>query len=62
MVLLTKSQVKSRGMDTSAYAPTAKALNEIPEADKRSLRVTFDIAQFVATQKLALTDYPVLSA
>ena len=60
IVLLRKSHAKSRGLDASAYAPIAKALNEIPEADKRSLRVKFDIAHFVATQKLAFTNYPVL--
>jgi hypothetical protein len=60
MMLLRKSQAQSRSLDASAYAPIAKALNEIPESDRKMLRVKFDIAHFVATHKLAFTNYPAL--
>lgn len=60
MMLLQKSQAQSRGLDTNAYAPIAKALHKIPKGDKGALRVKFDIAHSVATQKLAFTNYPVL--
>lgn len=60
MMLLQKSQAQSRGLDTNAYAPIAKALHKIPKGDKGALRVKFDIAHSVATQKLAFTNYSVL--
>lgn len=60
MMLLKKSQAQSKGLDASTYAPIAKALLEMSEGDKKTLRVKFDIAHFVATQKLAFTNYPVL--
>ena len=60
MMLLKKSQAQSKGLDATAYAPIAQALHQISDSDKTSLRVKFDIAHFVATRKLAFTNYPVL--
>ena len=58
MMLLKKEQSQSSGLGPSSYAPIAKALTVLPEGNKASLRVKFDIAHFVATEKLAFTKYP----
>ena len=58
MMLLKKEQSQSFGLGPSSYAPIAKALTVLPEGNKASLRVKFDIAHFVATEKLAFTKYP----
>ena len=50
MMLLKQSQARSKGLDTSTYAPIAMALQQMSESDKKSLRVKFNIAHFVATQ------------
>ena len=60
MMLLKTSHAQSQGLDVSTYAPIAKAFSEIPADDKKSLRVKFDIAYFISTQKLAFTNYPAL--
>ena len=60
MMLLKKKQAQSVGLDATEYAPIARALNELSDGDKSTLRVKFDIAHFVATQKLAFTNYPAL--
>lgn len=60
MLLLRKSQAQSKGLDASSYAPIAKALNQMSEGDRKTLRVKFDIAHFVATQHLAFVNYPAL--
>ena len=58
VLLLRKSQ--GRGLDASAYAPIAEALHQMLEGDRKTLRVKFDIAHFVAIQRLAFTNYPAL--
>ena len=60
MLLLRKSQAQTKGLDASAYAQIAKALNQMSEGDRKTLRVKFDIAHFVATQRLAFANYPAL--
>ena len=60
MTLLKQSQARSKGLDASTYAPIAKALHQISESDKKTLRVKFDIAHFVATQRLPFPNYPAL--
>ena len=60
MMLLHKDHCQSRGLDVCEYAPIAKALNDLPQSDKATLRVKFDIAYFIATQKLAFTNYPAM--
>ena len=58
MLLLKKEQSASAGLGPSSYAPIAKALSVLPDDSKAKLRVKFDIAHFVATEKLAFTKYP----
>ncbi len=60
MMLLKRDQAKAEGLEASSYAPIAKALHELSEDARITLRVKFDIAHFIATQKLAFTNYPVL--
>lgn len=60
MMLLRKEQAASRGLDTSSYAPIARALHELPESARSILRVKFDIAHVIATRKVAFTNYPVI--
>ena len=59
MMLLRKEQAVSNNDDPSTYAPIAKALHTLPEGDKGTLRVKFDIAHTIAIQQLAYTNYPV---
>ena len=40
------------------HAPIAKAFNTLPEDERDRLKVKFDIAYFIATEKLAFTKYP----
>ena len=44
MLLLEQSQARSKGLDASTYASIAKALQQISESDKKTLRGKFDIA------------------
>ena len=60
MMLFKKDQAQSKGLDTSSYAPIAKALHELSEDARSTLRIKFDIAYFVASQKLAFTNYPAI--
>ena len=58
MMLLKKEQAQSKGCSATSYAPIMKALHELPKEMKAQLRVKFDIAHFVATEKLAFSKYP----
>ena len=60
MLLLRKSQAESKGLDASVYTSIAKVLNQMSEDDKKTLKVKFDIAYFVATQHLSFANYPAL--
>ena len=58
MMLLKKEQAQSKGCSATSYAPIMKALHELPEEMKAQLWVKFDIAHFIATEKLAFSKYP----
>ena len=52
MLLLRKQRADSAGLGPSSYAPIAKAFNTLSEDERVRLKVMFDIAYFVATEKL----------
>ena len=58
MMLLKKRCAQAQGLHVSTYAPIAKVFNDILADDRKRLRFKFDIAYFVASQKLAFTNYP----
>ena len=60
MLLLRKEHTDYAGLGPSLYAPIAKALSVLPQDTKPQLRVKFDIAHFITTEKLAFTKYPAL--
>ena len=55
-----RHEARSKGLDARTYAPIVKALQQIPESDKKTLRIKFDIAHFVVTQRLPFPNYPTL--
>ena len=57
MSLLAKERAESSGLGPVSYAPIAKAFNKLPEDDRERLKVKFDIAYFVAAEKLPYTKY-----
>ena len=60
MILLTEEQAVSMGQGSSTYTPIARVLHRLPDTAMTRLRVKFDIAHFVATEKLAFSKYPAL--
>ena len=58
MLLLKKEHAVSAGLGPCSYAPNAKAFSALSDDFKAKLRIKFDIAHFVATEKLAFTKYP----
>ena len=58
MLLMRKQQSKAAGLPPQSYAPIAQALNKLMDNEREKLRNKFDIAHFVATQKLPFTMYP----
>lgn len=58
MLLLKKQHAKSAGLPPSSYDPIAQALNKLSDDERVKLQLKFDIAHFVATQKLPFTMYP----
>ena len=54
-MLLLKEQSRSVGLGPQSYAPIARSLSALPEDVKAKLRVKFDMAHFVATEKLVYT-------
>ena len=58
MSLLKKQRAEASGLGLASYAPIAKAFNTLPEDERDRLKVKFDIAYFIATEKLAFTKYP----
>lgn len=58
MSLLSKQRAQSSGLAPASYAPIAKAFNTLSEDERERLKVKFDIAYFVATEKLPYTKYP----
>lgn len=57
MMLLKKEYAQSSGLGPSSYAPIAKSLTVLPEETKDTLTKKFDIAHFVASEKLAFSKY-----
>ena len=60
MTLLKKEQARSKGLGATAYASIARALARLPDDERVRLRRKFDIAYFVATEKIAFKKYPKL--
>ena len=60
MTLLRKEQAQSKGLGPAAYAPIARALCTLPDDDRKKLKYKFEIAHFVATEKLSFKNYPKL--
>ena len=47
-------------MGAAAYAPIARALQTLPENERKQLRHKFEITYFVATEKISFKKYPKL--
>ena len=62
IMLLKKEQCSSAGLGPQVYAPIAQSLSVLSDDVKAKLRVKFDIAHFVATEKLAFSKYPQISS
>ena len=60
MILLKKEQAVSRGQGPSTNAPIVRVLHQLPDTAMTRLHVKFDIDHFVATEKLAFSNYPAL--
>ena len=58
MSLLQKERADASGLSISSYAPIAMAFDKLSEGERERLKVKFDIAYFVAMEKLAFTKYP----
>ncbi len=58
MNLLKKEQAEASGSGCSSYAPIARALSKLPNEEMEQLRRKFDIAYFVALEKLSFRKYP----
>ncbi len=57
MRLLKKEQAKASGSGLCSFAPIARTLSHLPD-EKEQLRRKFDIAYFVALEKLSFRKYP----
>ena len=57
MLLLKKEQAQSKGESSAAYVPIAQAMDTLSESALKKLRIKFDIAHFVAREKLAFFKY-----
>ena len=53
MTLLKREHARMSGRDPTSYAPIARALNRVSEAEKDQLRHKFDIAYFMAIEKIS---------
>lgn len=58
MMLLNKERCQAQGLNLSSYAPIAKALHKLPDQERGRIRRKFDVAYFVATEKLSFVKYP----
>ena len=58
MSLLRKEQATAQGKSLASYAPIAKALSTLPETERVQMRNKFDIAYFVASEKMSFRKYP----
>ena len=53
MNLLKKEQAEASGSGSCSFAPIARALSHLPDEEKEQLRRKFDIAYFIALEKLS---------
>ena len=53
MCLLKRESAKAEGRSCYSYAPIAKALSTLPGDEKERLQKEFDVAYFVAREKLS---------
>lgn len=60
MLLLKKERAKADNCLSTSYAPIAQALSKLSELEMKQLRVKFDLAYFIAREKLAFSKYPKL--
>ena len=58
--LLQREQAAAQGQSLVCYAPIAMALYTLDEGEKVKLRHKFDIAYFIAREKLSFRKYPQL--
>ena len=60
MNLLKREQAKANDVPSCSYAPIVKALSVIPPLEKEQLKRKFDIAYFLAIEKLSFSKFPQL--
>ena len=60
MMLLKKEHAMSSGASCLYSSPIVQALSKLPDLEKSELRVKFDMAYFVAREKMAFSKYPKL--
>ena len=53
MTLLKKEQVQSKDLGVTFHTLIARALSKLPDNERMRLRHKFDIAYFVATEKIS---------
>ena len=58
MNLIKREQAIVSNAPTSSYAPIAQVLNTLSEGEREQLRRKFDIAYFLAIEKLSFRKYP----
>ena len=58
MFLLKRESVKPGARSCYFYAPIAKALSTLPDDEKDRLRKKFNVAYFMAREKLSFHKYP----
>ena len=58
MSLLKREQAKASNAPTYSYAPIAQALSKISDQEREQLRRKFDIAYFLAIEKLSFRKFP----
>ena len=58
MLLLKKERATAKGLGAASYAPIAQLLQGLSVDERAKLSKKFDVAYFVATEKLAFTKYP----
>ena len=60
VMMLLKEHAKSSGASCSYSSPIAQTLSKLPDLEKSELCVKFDVAYFVAREKMAFSKYPKL--
>ena len=60
MTLLKREHARKSGSDPTSFAPIARVLNRISDAKKDQLRHKFNIAYFMAIEKISFRKYPQL--